>query len=957
MSNVRLYLLGPPRLEQNNEVQTVDTRKAIALLAYVAITGSNHTRETLASLLWPEYEPANARAALRRTLSALRRAGAESVLEISRELVGPLPGSLLWVDVEAFGQLLDNCEQHGHAPGQVCDLCQAPLQAAIDLCQDEFMTGFTLRDSPAFDEWQYFQRESLRARLAGALERLAQLYGRRGEYETAVPLIRRWLALDTLREEAHRALMQLYAWSGQQEAALRQYRECVRILDEELGVAPLPETTALYQAILDERESQPVPPAVLFPPPARPTPYPLIGRAAELERMQQLYRQVGPDGRLLVIEGEPGIGKTRTAETFLGWAAARGAAALAARCYEGETRLAYAPIMQALRDQATAAQIDTLPPHYLAAAARLLPELAAGRALSQLPALSAPGEQVRFYEAVAALLDARLRGPRPGLLWMDDVHWLDMASQELLLYLLRRWRRRPYLVLLCWRPEDLPAGSPLPALAADLRRAAAAETIRLTRFTTGELDALLAAAGLVYAPDFPTRLMAETEGLPFFVVEYLNAAGRGEMTLTAETSLLTPATVRDLLCRRLDQVGEMERQILQTAAAIGRGFDLDIAQMASGRSPEETVTALETLVARGLLVEPTVASTGSGEAAYNFSHDKLRALVYEEMGLARRRLLHRRLAETLAARRARPAASLSAKIAAHYQLAGLEAEAAVHFVRAGDQARALYAHHDAIRYYRSALALGAADGWRLHAACGELYTRLGAYPDALAAYETAAALAPPAELGRLEQELARVYQRQGNWALAAQTLAQVERRLGDDAAPAALAWLAIDRSLVAHRQRQAERALTLAEEARALAESAGDQAALAQAYNILGLLARHQGELDAAVAYLKQSRQLAERHGRLDIEAAARNNLALTLSAAGQLAAARENLEQALALCRRLGDRHHEAALRSNLADVLRQAGKLSAAEEQVRQSATIYAEIGREEEKWRAEIWQLVEW
>jgi tetratricopeptide (TPR) repeat protein len=301
--------------------------------------------------------------------------------------------------------------------------------------------------------------------------------------------------------------------------------------------------------------------------------------------------------------------------------------------------------------------------------------------------------------------------------------------------------------------------------------------------------------------------------------------------------------------------------------------------------------------------------------------------------------------------------AVSAQIANHYQRAGQEVEAASYFVQAGDLARSLFAHRDAIYYYRSALALGAEDAWRLHAACGALQMRLGAYPDALSSYETAAALAPEAALGRLEHQLAQVYQRQGSWSLAAHTLARAQQHLGETAVPITLAHLIVDRSLVAHRLKQPDEALALAQQARALAETADDGPMLALADNILGMLARSRGELETAVALLTQSRQMADASDRLDIQIAARNNLALTFSAIGQSLAAKSNLEEALAICERYNDRHYEAALRSNLADVLHQAGDKMAAQEQIKQSVTIYAEIGREQENWRAEIWQLMEW
>ncbi|MCB0015666.1 MAG: hypothetical protein KDE34_27310, partial [Anaerolineales bacterium] len=452
-----------------------------------------------------------------------------------------------------------------------------------------------------------------------------------------------------------------------------------------------------------------------------------------------------------------------------------------------------------------------------------------------------PGEQVRFYEGVIQTLLTLLAGPTPGILWLDDVHWLDAASLELLLYLLHRWRERPFLTIFCWRAEDLPANTSLSPLAARLGRENVCQIIRPSRFTQDHVTALLTAHGKPFTADLSQQLHRETEGLPMFVVAYLEALSSRDSSMALSAGFAVPASVRDLLHQRLAQVDEKERQILQTAAAIGHSFDIALVQAASGRSDEETVTALETLTARGLLVE----QVSHDRAAYDFSHDKLRVLVYEETGLARRRLLHRRLATTMAADRA-PAAAVSAQIAAHYQHAGQEREAAAYFVQAGDQARALFAHQDALHFYQAALALGAEEPWRWHAACGGLYVRLGNYPAALASLETAAAIAPGPELGQLEHQLAQVYQRQGQWDLAAHKLAQAHTHLDEGTADAELAHLTLDQSLVAHRQKRPAEALALAEKAHVLAQNAGDVPILALATNMLGMLARSRGEVEMA---------------------------------------------------------------------------------------------------------------
>src|SRR5215210_7610741 len=256
---VRISLLGAPRVEHEGGEIEVDTRKAIALLAYLAVTRQRHARDSLAGLLWPEYNQTRARAALRRTLSSLGVARAAGWLVADRESVDLARGEI-WVDVDRFRGLLAECRTHGHPEGEVCPGCLPPLSEAVGLYRDDFLAGFALRDSAAFDDWQFFQGEELRRELAGALERFSRGCGANEEWEQAIRHARRWMALDPLHEPAHRWLMQLYAWAGQRAAALRQYRECVRVLDGELGVSPLEETTRIYEAI---KENSLPPPPVL----------------------------------------------------------------------------------------------------------------------------------------------------------------------------------------------------------------------------------------------------------------------------------------------------------------------------------------------------------------------------------------------------------------------------------------------------------------------------------------------------------------------------------------------------------------------------------------------------------------------------------------------------------------------------------------------------------------------
>jgi DNA-binding SARP family transcriptional activator len=267
MSRLTLYLLGPPRLERSfpgGRTIPVDLQyqKNVALLAYLAVAGPGpggkpHTRESLITLLWPALEPSRARANLRRNLSLLRKALGEEWLVVDGEMVGLDPESDLWLDVDQFRQRLAACETHGHPPTEACPDCLPLLEEAVGLYRDHFLSGFTLGDSAAFDEWQFFETEGLKDKLAGALVRLTTYHTSLGDFEAAIGYARRWLALDPLHEPAHRCLMALYAQAGQYAAAVRQYRECMRVLEEELDLSPAGETTALYERIRAERARPP----------------------------------------------------------------------------------------------------------------------------------------------------------------------------------------------------------------------------------------------------------------------------------------------------------------------------------------------------------------------------------------------------------------------------------------------------------------------------------------------------------------------------------------------------------------------------------------------------------------------------------------------------------------------------------------------------------------------------
>ena len=935
---LEISLLGPPHVRRRGALVSFDTRKATALLAHLVLAERARSRAALCELLWPGQDPEHARGALRRTLSALRKAIGEEWIDTDADSVALRDGDELSVDVRRFRSLAGE--------GATAE----ELAEAVELFRGELLEGFSLRDSPEFDAWQISEASVLERELASALRRLVELLVAHGQLERALPLARRWLEVDPLHEPAHRELIRLYAWTGDRAAALEQYRACVRTLSQELGVAPLEETATLYEQVNEGSLAPPTaakPPAAARPPAeaGAPPELPLVGRGDDLAALLDAHAAARPDGALAVIEGEPGIGKTRLAGELASEARSRGAVVLSARCHDDEAGLPYGPVVELLREAASVRDWrDVVSPQRLADAALLLPELAEGDLPAALP-LDGPGAQVRLLEGVGAVVSAACAGPEPGVVLLDDVHAADAATLDVVSHLSRRLRGRPLLLVLCWRSEGVPPGHRLRRLAADLSREGRAAIVRPARLSEGEVATLVQVHRGGSAAELEQRVYLESEGLPLFVAEYL-AALHGGYEPTAEA---LPPEVRDLLDARLASLGDVARQVLGAAAAIGRSFGLDTVREASGRSDEETVAALEELAGQGLIRE-----AAGPEPAYDFSHQKLRERVYEQTGLARRRLLHQRIATALSHRR--PEGESAALVAQHLRLAGDRVGAAERYRLAAEHAAGLHAHVDAVDHLEAALALGSPDAAALLERIGDLRTLLGDYGGALASYESAAAQSEPAALAAIEHKIGGVHERRGEWERAeARLVAALE------AAPVEelglRARIQADLALTLHHAGSPERAASHAREALELAETAVDARAQAQAHNMLGVLARHDGDPATALEHLERSLERARELGDPEAEAAALNNLALLKRDAGELAPALELTEKALALCADYGDRHREAALENNLADLHHAAGQDGEAMVHLKRAVAIFSEVGADEGTRLPEIWKLVSW
>ncbi|MBN1315539.1 MAG: hypothetical protein JXA42_08725 [Anaerolineales bacterium] len=217
------------------------------MLAFLGLSSAPPSRESLAALFWPDFDQTRALANLRRTLSSINKLLGPEILTSSRENVSINPDSLVWQDVSELHLLLETVKTHQHAENSICSECVNNLEKIVALYRGDFLEGLNLRDCPEYDDWQNLRREDFRADLAFTLEKLAHAYSANGEWEKAILMTRQWVDLDRLNENAHRLLIQIFALTGQQSAAIRQYEECVRLLHDELGQSPEEETVVLYK--------------------------------------------------------------------------------------------------------------------------------------------------------------------------------------------------------------------------------------------------------------------------------------------------------------------------------------------------------------------------------------------------------------------------------------------------------------------------------------------------------------------------------------------------------------------------------------------------------------------------------------------------------------------------------------------------------------------------------------
>jgi DNA-binding SARP family transcriptional activator len=611
------------------------SRQGRLLFAYLALNADRAVRrEELIECIWPEQPPAEPSAALNTLVSRLRRALGAGVLEGVAELRLALAPNAE-IDVRLAEEAL------ARARAAVADrdwqAAWGPAHAALAIARRGLLPGLEAA-------WIDRGRRELEELELEALELVVETGLGLGGAELAAAerassaLIER----APFRESGYRLRMETLAARGNVAQALQTYESLRRLLGEELGTVPSPAVTELHMRLLRgeaaEHDRQQGPPRQ-----ADGTGF--VGRRRELAVFDRVLGQLGQGRRQLVlIAGDAGIGKTRLAQELTARAQGSGADGVWGRCYEGPGAPAFWPWMEVIRALARGKR-----PEQLRRAlgpgggnlTRLVPELAELFPDLQAPPPLAP-EAARFalYDSLSGLL-ARLCTSTPLVLVLDDLHWADPASLEVLRFLASRPDDAPLLLVGTYRDTEVTAA--LAEALADLARRPLVTRLELEGLAEGELATLVAqATGSEAAAPLVSALHHRTGGNPFFVSELVRLLESDDTTADAVLRRELPGGVRDVIRHRLDGLPAESTSVLARAAVIGEEFDLELLAPISELSADRTLELVEVALRKRIAAESPGRIGG-----YRFSHALIRETLYAELSAVRRARLHCRVANVL----------------------------------------------------------------------------------------------------------------------------------------------------------------------------------------------------------------------------------------------------------------------------------------------------------------------
>ncbi len=654
----------------------------------------------------------------------------------------------------------------------------------------------------------------------------------------------------------------------------------------------------------------------------------LIDREPELGELKAaLEAMLSARGQVVLIAGEPGIGKTRLADELLVYARLRGCLALTGRCYEQEVSIPYLPVAEVLMGAVRALPDDrlgeALGPH-APEIVKLVPELATRiAALEPSPPLEPNQERLRLFESVRAFLITLARR-QPLVVMLDDLHWAEGGTLQLLRHVARGLRAERVLVIGTYRDVEVDRTHPLSTALGEMNRERLYRRVLLRGLTAEHVGAMIQATFQTRNPvseELRSLIYRETEGNPFFVEEVLKHLVESGAIYRADggwerkeiQELDVPQSVREVVGRRLERVSEPCRRALTVASVIGRRFTFEVLQRAADSGEEELLDALEEAARAQLVREHALGR----ESEYEFGHALIREVLHGGLAHRRRRAYHQKVGEALESLYASRLDDVVEELAYHFthaQTADLE-KAVAYSLQAAEKSMALFAYEEAVRLYRNAIDLLEEEGDETRTA--EAYEALGlplSYLDktdeAMAAYQRSLGhydkMGDRRRAARLHLRMGHVLQRHWQFAEALPHLEQALAGLDPVTDTEDLTSAHVDLARSHAFLKDLESSRRHGQEALRMAKETGDRSREADALTTLGLVAHRSAAArgEAKVLYLQavavgRTARDAEGHYALG---RALNNLALLSFEEGKFEEALPLLHEALEAAKRSRD-------------------------------------------------------
>lgn len=942
--SLRIYLLGAfeifreEKLISNAAWRSQQTRTICKIL--LARRGEVVTCDQLIEILWPDDDPADARRRLHVRISQLRRA-----LGTGKSCLLSVDGGYLFQVAEECRLDVDEFQKWISVGNRLQEASQLPeailaYEQALQLYRGDFLA------EDLYADWAFAGREHYREVYLTLLITLAESYARQGRYRLALTRTRQALARDPLRESIYVRLMVYHYYAGERSQALHAFERCRQLLAAELAVEPLETTQKIAEQIRmgtlwASSDAPHYPPPIyaghLFEVPYALSEVPCVGREREYAWLVGHWQD--PSRRVILLEGEAGIGKTRLAEVFTGYAAAQGTRLLHIRLPSTQ-RAPLAALATALQPVLSRSALAPLEPATRALLATIFPTAQVDdKSLPPQPGLSPEAERERLFQAVA---DFAATNAEPAtLLWVDDAHRLGAIALQLLARLADSWQ-----LLLSYRSEETPPEHPL-------RQIFGNHALQLDVLSPAGVQTLLSQLAGQEMPALAAQIFTQSGGQPLFIIallQHLFETGQlyvdanGHWGQTGEFSQSLPPSMRAAIESRLLHLPRAPRGIFDLIAVLGGEFDFDLLLAASQQSEESLLAAVDELIAAAMLREPRQ----QGLAEFVVTHEHYLEVAYATLPGVRRRKLHRQVARAIEVHYAERLNAFYPALARHYDLAR-NPKRAVHFARlAGEQAAAQYDNDAALAWLSRALELIPSGEYKkrthLLLVREKIYDLQGmrsSQATDLAEMEALAHQLPPRQQAQI------ALQRAGyEWIMGCDERAEISLMESLHQAQAAAAQ-ELEARVYLLKGRMAKD-LSIAEQdlaqARLLAQKTNQRALEGEIVRATGNMCFWRGRYADSKTNFETALNIHQQVGDVRGELSALNNLGQVLQLLGQPSKAIQYYEQSLAVSRKIGDQLAQGVLLTNLGGLQLLLGDFEQAQVTLEQGLEIRRRIGNDE-------------